>query len=95
VAGKSQVGVEYRWNAGGKTFKVRIHDPDPSITPTSTNPTPNALVGWIVRICRGREYMDPNGQFHPRREVKPGSPDFDEFIANETHIPILPPLVFP
>jgi hypothetical protein len=39
--------------------------------------------------------MDPEGVFHPARQLKPRSRDFDEFLANETHIPIIPPATFP
>lgn len=85
--------MEYRWKAKGKTYKVRIHDADPSVLRTPGNPHPNALVGWVVRISRGRWYADPEGQFHPFRKVKPGSPYFDEWIANETHIPIQLPVI--
>jgi hypothetical protein len=95
VLGKSQIGVQYIWHAAGQTYRVRIHDPDPSVVPTPTNPNPNALVGWVVRIQRGRHYMDPEGVFHPARKVKPRSGYFDEFLANETHIPLIPPATFP
>ncbi len=39
--------------------------------------------------------MDARGVVHPARKVKPRSGDFDEFLANETHIPIVPPMSFP
>src|SRR5713101_5572897 len=73
VAGKSQRGVEYLWLSEGKMFKVRIHDPDPSVGPTATNPVPNALIGWVVRISRGKQFMDDRGVFHPRGKVSPRS----------------------
>jgi hypothetical protein len=95
VAGKVQTGVEYKWWAKGKKYRVRIHDPDPSVLPTPPNPRPNARAGWVARIMRVKEYMDPEGNLHPQRNVKPSSPAFDELIANETHIPILRPLNFP
>jgi hypothetical protein len=95
VPGKCQEGVEYVWKAEGRTFRVRIHDPDPSVVPTATNPSPNALVGWVVRIKRGRHYMDPEGRFHPAGKLNPRSTEFDEFLGNETHIPILPPASYP
>jgi hypothetical protein len=83
------------WRTGGQTFRVRIHDADPSVLPTPTNPTPNARVGWVVRVAQGKKYMDPEGIFHPGKKVSPKSPDFDEFIVNETHIPIIPPATYP
>src|SRR5262245_57417703 len=95
VPGKCQEGVEYVWKAKGRTFRVRIHDPDPSVIPTATNPSPNALVGWVVRIKRGRHYMDSEGRFHPAGKLNPRSTEFDEFLGNETHIPILPPASYP
>ena len=95
VVGKSQIGVEYKWKSGGATFRVRFHDPDPSIVPTPAVPHPNALKGWIVRVSRGKNYLDTSGRFHPRSKFKKGGPDFDEGIVNETHIPIVPPVAFP
>jgi len=95
VAGGSQEGVKYQWKAAGTTYRVRIHDPDPRVVPSPTNPNPNALVGWVVRIKRGRRYMDPEGRFHPAGKLNPGSTEFDEFLANETHIPIIPPAMYP
>jgi hypothetical protein len=77
------------------TYRVRIHDPDPSVVPTPTNPTPNARISWVVRISRGKQYIDPSGDFHPLKKLVAGKPAFDEFLANETHIPIVPPAAFP
>jgi hypothetical protein len=95
IPGKSQTGVEYKWQTQAGTFRVRIHDPDPSVGPSPVVPNPNALVGWVVRISCGKRYMDPQGRLHPARKVRPRSPHFDEVIANETHIPIAPPPTFP
>jgi hypothetical protein len=95
VPGKVQTGVEYRWKAHGKTYKVRIHDPDPSAPSSPAIPRPNALAGWVVRIQRGKQYMDPTGTYHPESRLKPAKPGYDEFLANETHIPITPPASFP
>ncbi len=95
VPGKAQTGVEYEWKAAGKRFRVRIHDADPSVLPTPANPNPNALAGWVVRVGRGKEYMDPMGHFQPRSKFNPNGPYFDEFIVNETHIPIIPPTAYP
>jgi hypothetical protein len=89
------MGVEYKWYAGGQKCKVRIHDPDPSVQATPTNPFPNARMVWVVRISRGKTYMDPEGYYHSRSRLNPTSPVFDEFLANETHIPIIPPAIFP
>lgn len=95
IAGRAQQGFEYKWRAGGKTYRVRLHDADPSVVPGPANPAPNARMGWIVRIAKGKRYMDPTGTFHPAGAVMPGSASFDEFIANETHIPLIAPVSFP
>src|SRR6266446_10616124 len=58
IPGKSQKGFEYKWRAGGKTYRVRFHDADPSVSPSPAVPNPNAWAGWIVRIARGKKYMD-------------------------------------
>ena len=78
-----------------RTISIDRDDPDPGVRPTPGNPHPNARVGWVVRIARGKHYMDPQGVFHPAGKVLPGSPLFDEFVANETHIPLTPPAEFP
>lgn len=95
VPGKAREGFEYKWRSGGRTYRVRFYDPDPSVVPTATNPVPNASAGWVVRIARGKRYMDSQGTLHPASAVVPGSPLFDEFIANETHIPLVRPARFP
>jgi hypothetical protein len=95
IPGKSQAGVEYKWKTGGKTYRVRAHDRDPSVVPTPAIPAPNALVGWVVRIQRGKQYMDPTGTYHPESRLKPTKPGYDAFLANETHIPFTPPAAFP
>ena len=95
VAGKVQQGVEYTWKAAGKKHRVRIHDPDPGVAATPTNPAPNARVGWVVRIGRGKWYMDPEGRYHPHAELNPTGPMYDEFVANETHMPIIMPTSYP
>ncbi len=95
VPGGSQEGVEYKWWAGGKKIRVRMHDADPRVRPSPANPTPNARIGWVVRIGIGKRFLDPSGRVHAAAKVSPGSPEFDEFIANETHIPLTPPGAFP
>jgi hypothetical protein len=95
VVGKSQQGVEYRWKFRGQTHRVRIHDRDPSVKPTALVPHPNALVGWIVRISRSKDFMDAEGRFHHRSAFRPNNPSFDEVVVNETHVPIVPPATYP
>ena len=95
VSGKAQQGVEYVWWSRGKRHCVRIHDADPSVQPTPGYPAPNARVGWVVRIAQGKRYMDPEGRVHPWAELNPNGPGYNEFIVNETHIPIVPPSAYP
>jgi len=95
VEGKAQEGVEYRWRAEGRTIKVRIHDRHPSVTAAEAVPVPNALVGWVVRVRRGKRYTDAEGRYHPWGELNPKSSLFNESLANATHIPIDPPTEFP
>jgi hypothetical protein len=93
--GMAQMGVEYLWKAAGATYRVRMHDPDPSVRATPGNPHPNAFMGWVVRVSRSNHYFDPDGRLHHRSKFKQGSPRFDEFVVNETHIPLIPPRHFP
>jgi hypothetical protein len=95
VPGKAQTGVEYAWDFQGKKVRVRIHDPDPSVVPTPSNPRSNAMIGWVVRISIGKHFMDAQGRMHQRGKVRPRSHLFDEGIANETHVPIVPPTSYP
>jgi len=86
IKGAVQEGIEYKWVESGKTWRVRIHGPDPS-APAGTN----ANQGWVVRIQCGQRFMDADGKFHPRGVHKPASPHYDPVAANETHIPIQTP----
>uniref|UniRef100_UPI00047C1EE6 polymorphic toxin type 30 domain-containing protein n=1 Tax=Fictibacillus gelatini TaxID=225985 RepID=UPI00047C1EE6 len=76
-------GVEYKWNDGGATWRVRIHSKDLSAPNGS-----NASKGWIMRVQRGKWFMDSQGNWHKRNLLSPNSPFFDEKIADQTHIPI-------
>jgi hypothetical protein len=95
VVGKSQQGYEYKWRGRGKMIRVRVHDADPSVRPTPAVPAPNARAGWVVRVSVGKRYRDASGRFYLARELNPRGPYFDEVAANETHIPLTPPAVFP
>lgn len=86
VEGGAQRGFEYKWKEDGKTWRVRVHDPDPS-APAGSNASEN----WTVRVQRGREFMDENGVFHKQNKMNPRSPHYDEKVANDTHIPIKTP----
>lgn len=70
----------------GKTWRVRVHDPDPSAPSGS-----NAANGWIVRVQKGKHYMDSNGDFHPPGIANPSSPYYNEHLINDTHISITNP----
>lgn len=86
IKGAVQEGIEYKWVEGGKTWRVRIHGPDPSAPAGS-----NANLGWVVRVQRGQQFMDADGKFYPRGVHNPASPHHDPVAANETHIPIQTP----
>jgi hypothetical protein len=49
----------------------------------------------VVRVSLGKRYMDPLGRLQPASRVRPGSPHFDETLANETHMPVTPPASYP
>lgn len=84
VVGKVTEGIEYRWVQDGQTIRVRIHGPDLSAPPGS-----NASNGWIVRVQKGRRYLDPDtGKFLSPGISNPKSPHYNEDLANRTHIPI-------
>jgi RHS repeat-associated protein len=87
VQGGATEGFEFKWVQNGQTYRVRVHNVDPSAPVGS-----NAYNGWVVRAQRGRRYFDPT--INDFREVKyfnPNGPDYDEVIINDTHIPILDP----
>lgn len=83
VEGGSQRGVEYKWTAPVKnpdgtpalnpdgsprtaTWRVRIHDADAHAGTGS-----NAGDGWVVRVQRGGQYMDDEGNFYAQNQLTP------------------------
>jgi hypothetical protein len=84
IPGAVQEGAEFKWvdPAGGSTWRVRIHGPDPSAPPGS-----NAATGWVARIQKGKHYMDSSGTFHPPGIHNPASPHYNPKAINDTHIP--------
>ncbi|MCW7541292.1 polymorphic toxin type 30 domain-containing protein [Aquabacterium sp. A7-Y] len=90
VPGGATRGVEYRWNDGTQTWRVRIHDADPSAPVGS-----NAHGGWVVRVQRGKQYTDDMGNFHPPGIHNPASPHYNPTAVNDTHIPCRPRQRFP
>ncbi|MBQ5561670.1 MAG: hypothetical protein IIT46_18095 [Lachnospiraceae bacterium] len=84
VQGGATEGFEFKWTENGQTYRVRVHNSDPS-APVGTN----ANNGWVVRVQRGRWYYDPTiNDFREAKYFNPNGPFFDETIVNNTHIPI-------
>lgn len=54
VQGGATEGFEFKWVQNGQTYRVRVHNVDPSAPVGS-----NAYNGWVVRVQRGRRYFDP------------------------------------
>ena len=87
VQGGATEGFEFKWVQNGQTYRVRVHNVDPSAPVGS-----NAYNGWVVRAQRGRRYFDPTiNDFREAKYFNPNGPDHDEVIINDTHIPILDP----
>ena len=87
VQGGVTEGFEFKWVQNGQTYRVRVHNVDPSAPVGS-----NAYNGWVVRAQRGRRYFDPTiNDFREAKYFNPNGPDYDEVIINDTHIPILDP----
>ena len=82
VPGGATRGFEYKWNDGTHTWRVRIHDADPSAPLGS-----NAHSDWISRVQRGSQYADDMGNFHPPGIQNPASPFHNPTAINDTHIP--------
>ena len=87
VQGGATEGFEFKWVQNGQTYRVRVHNVDPSAPVGS-----NAFNGWVVRVQCGRRYFDPTiNDFREAKYFNPNGPDYDEVIINDTHIPILDP----
>lgn len=87
VQGGATEGFEFKWVQNGQTYRVRVHNVDPSAPVGS-----NAYNGWVVRAQRGRRYFDPTiNDFREAKYFNPNGSDYDEVIINDTHIPILDP----
>ena len=87
VQGGATEGFEFKWVQNGQTYRVRVHNVDPSAPVGS-----NAYNGWVVRVQRGRRYFDPTiNDFREAKYFNSNGPDYDEVIINDTHIPILDP----
>ena len=85
--GKVTEGFEYKWVQDGKTYRVRIHGIDESAPAGS-----NAANGWVVRVQKGKRYLDPvTMEYQPTGITNINSPNFNEELANRTHIPIQDP----
>ncbi|MCI8408975.1 MAG: hypothetical protein HFJ09_06845 [Lachnospiraceae bacterium] len=80
-------GFEFKWKQNNQTYRVRVHNQDPSAPVGS-----NAYNGWIVRIRRGRQFYDYTiNDFREAKYTNPTGNYFDEAIMNNTHIPIKDP----
>lgn len=79
-----QEGYEYKWIYNNKTWRVEIHSSDPA-APIGNN----AHNGWVFRVQKGKKRMDSAGNFHKASIFKKDSPNYDEDIANDSHIPII------
>lgn len=87
VEGGATKGFEYKWVQDNQTYRVRVHNSDPSAPVGS-----NAYNGWVVRIQRGRQYYDYTiNDFREAKYTNPKGDFFDEEIMNNTHIPITEP----
>jgi hypothetical protein len=86
MEGKVQEGFEYKFVQDGQTWKVRVHGPAQSAPVGS-----NASEGWVVRIQKGKQYMDAEGNFYPRNFDNQNSPYYNPNAINDTHIPIKNP----
>jgi RHS repeat-associated protein len=90
TTGGAQEGVKYKWtDSSGVKWEMRIHDPDPSAPIGS-----NASNGWIVRVKKGRNYMDHDGNFYHENIDHLSSPYYNPQAINDTHIPIKTPDFF-
>ncbi|MBQ6229641.1 MAG: hypothetical protein IJJ74_00805 [Eubacterium sp.] len=87
VQGGATEGFEFKWTENGQTYRVRVHNSDPSAPVGS-----NAYNGWVVRVQRGKKYYDPTiNDYREAKYFNPNGPFFDETIVNNTHIPIQNP----
>ena len=76
VQGGATEGFEFKWVQNGQTYRVRVHNVDPSAPVGS-----NAYNGWVVRAQRGRRYFDPTiNDFREAKYFNPNGPDYDEVI---------------
>lgn len=88
IEGGALEGFEYKWVQDNQTWRVRVHGPDKGAPKGS-----NASNGWIVRVQKGKQYMDSDGEFHPPGVSNLDSPFYNEKVINDTHIPISVPKI--
>lgn len=84
----AQKGMRFHWkDASGKSWRVRMHGPDPSAPAWS-----NAARGWVLRVKHSGKFMDADGIFYTENAIKnPNSDNYDPANADKTHIPIQAP----
>ena len=75
VQGGATEGFEFKWVQNGQTYRVRVHNADPSAPVGS-----NAYNGWVVRVQRGRRYFDPTiNDFREAKYFNPNGPDYMKY----------------
>jgi hypothetical protein len=86
--GRITQGMNFAWvDESGRNWEVRMHGPDINVQAGL-----NAASGWVLRVRRGREYMDGQGTFYrPESLFNQRSPYYNSTAANDTHIPIQQP----
>jgi RHS repeat-associated protein len=89
TTGGATEGIKYRWqDTAGVKHEVRIHNQDPSAPVGS-----NANSGWIVRVKKGRKFMDHNGNFYGDNIRTPNSTSYNP-KRSMIHIFQLKPQIF-
>ena len=53
LEGGATEGYEFMWTQDGRTYRIRIHNENPSAPVGS-----NAANGWVTRVRRGRQYYE-------------------------------------
>ena len=84
----AQRGMRFYWkDTSGKTWRLRMHGPDPTAPAGS-----NAARGWVLRVQTRGRYMDAAGVFYTENAIKnPDSANYDSTNADKTHMPIQAP----
>ncbi len=86
--GRIAQGMKFAWTSkSGRDWEVRMHGPD-----TKAPAGSNAANGWIMRVQRGKKYMDATGTFYTENAItNPASAQYDPRDADKNHMPIQTP----